>query len=206
MEVFYLIGLFILTYLIGSIPFAYWLIKGIYKMDLRFFGAGDLGALNAFRIKKNIGVALVIGLFDLGKGMLSIWLAHYFFAQNFTAELLATGGVLFGDVFPVWLNFRGSRGLAVSAGVLLLINPYLVAVWLILFVDFYLIVRQHIIAILIASFGLPLIVFFTLKIYFTGDTLILILLVSTLIFQRHLERVPDLVAQKNLKIKNGEGK
>lgn len=205
MNVFYLIGIFLLTYLIGSIPFAYWWVKWIYKTDLRYFGTCDVGALNAYRIKKNVWVALGVGLLGMGKGLLSIWLIHSFSSYDFTALLLATGGVLFGDVFPVWLNFRGSRGLAVSTGALLLINPYLVAIWLIIFVAFYLVVRQHIIAILIASFGLPLIVFFTLNIYFTGDTLILILLVSTLIFQRHLERVPDLVKQKYLRIKNGEG-
>ena len=199
-----LIAVFVVTYLIGSVPLAFWLGKWVYHIDLRHFGMRDVGALNAYRIKKNIWIALIIGLIDLGKGLISVWLAGHFFPHHFTAVMLAIGGVLFGDVFPVWLGFRGSRGLAVSAGALLMVNPYLVAVWLVLFVVFYLIVRQHIIAILIASFGLPLIVFFMLNIYFTGDTLILILLVSTLIFQRHLERVPDLVEQKYQKIKNGE--
>ncbi len=204
MNIFYLILVFVSAYLIGSIPFAFWLTKWIYKTDLRYFGTRDVGALNAYRIKKNIWLGLGIGLLDLGKGLLSVWLAVYYFPNNFTVMLLATGGVLFGDVFPVWLKFQGSRGLAVSAGALLLVNPYLVAIWLGLFLIFFLMTRQHIIAVLVASFGLPLIVFFTLNIYFTGDTLILILLVSTLIFQRHLERVPDLVAQKYQKIKNGE--
>ncbi len=204
MNVLYLIALFLVTYLIGSFPFAYWIVKGLYKTDLRFFGTRDVSALNAYRVRKNVWLALLIGLIDLSRGAFSVWLVRFFGIQDFSALLMASGGVLLGNVFPVWLRFRGSRGLAVSAGALLLVNPSLVAVWLILFGIFYLIIRQHIIAILIASFGLPLIVFFMLNIYFTGDVLILILLVSTFVFQRHLERVPDLVEQKYQKIKNGE--
>ncbi len=204
MNVLHLIIMFLISYLIGSVPLAFWLARWVYKTDLRFFGTKDVGALNAYRVKRNIWFALGIGLFDLGKGLLAVWLANRYFAHDFTAVLLATGGVLLGDVFPLWLGFRGSRGLAVSAGALWLINPYLVAIWLGLFCLFYCIIRQHIIAILIASFGLPLVVFFVLNIYFTGDILILILLVSTFVFQRHLERVPDLVKQKYQKIKSGE--
>lgn len=204
MNSFYLIGIFIFSYLIGSIPFAYLLAKILYKTDLRAFGTGDVGALNFYRLKKNFILSSIIVILDLMKGMAPVWLAIQYQSSNFNLTALTVGGVLLGDVFPVWLNFRGSRGLNVAAGALLMVDPRLVIIWLAGFIVFYLVIRQHIIAILISTFGLPLVVFFARHIYFTDNTLILILLIAVLIFQRHLERVPDLVEQKRLKIKKGE--
>ncbi len=204
MNFFYLIGILVFSYLIGSIPIAYLLARFLYDVDLRRFGKGDVSAFNFYRIKKDRLLTLLIIAFDLVKGALAAWGAVHFLPGEFSAVLLAAGGALFGDVFPVWLEFHGSRGLNVAAGLLLVIDPRLVGIWLVFFVVYYLTVRQHIIAILIATFSLPLFIFFTRQIYFTDNTLMLILLIGVFIFQRHLQRVPDLVEQKRMKIKNGE--
>ncbi len=204
MNIFYLIGIFIFSYLIASIPFAYFFAKLLYKTDLRFSGTRDVSALNFYRVKKDILLSVIIFVLNLLKGMVPVWFAVSYGPNDFAVVLITMSGVLFGDIFPVWLKFRGSRGLNVATGALLVFDPRLVIIWLAAFIVFYLIIRQHIIAILISTFGLPLLVFFTRNIYFTGNTLILILLISTLILQRHLERIPDLVEQKRLKIKNGD--
>ncbi|NOX90278.1 MAG: hypothetical protein GXO77_14780 [Calditrichaeota bacterium] len=195
---------FLISYSIGSVPFAFLAVKLFYKQDLRKTGSGDVGALNAYRIRKNKPLALSIALFDLFKGMLPVWYGLTQYPQDFTVVIVAVGGVLLGDLFPVWLGFKGGRGLNVAAGALLVVEPRLVLIWLVLFFVFYLFIRQHIIANMIATFGLPVFVFFTQNIYFTDDTLLLILIVSMLIFQRHLERIPDLVEQKRFKISNGD--
>ncbi len=195
---------FLISYLIGSIPFAFLVVKLFYKQDLRKTGSGDVGALNAYRIRKSRLLALSIVFIDLFKGMLPVWYGLTQYPHDFTVVIVAVGGVLLGDLFPVWLGFKGGRGLNVSAGALLVVEPRLVLIWLVLFLVFYLFIRQHIIANMIATFGLPIFVFFTQNIYFTDDTLLLILVVSMLIFQRHLERIPDLVEQKRFKISNGD--
>jgi len=109
-------------YLLGSIPFGLliaWLGGG---GDLRQAGSGNIGAANVTRVVGS-GAGVLTLLFDAGKGMLSVWLAARF-SQDQSAWLMATGlAVILGHLFPIWLGFRGGRGVATGAGVFLLICP-----------------------------------------------------------------------------------
>ncbi len=201
---FYEYGLLlIVAYLFGSFPSAFILLKITQKKDIRSEGSGNVGAMNALRASKKKWIALVVLILDLFKGAFPA----YYFTRIVVADeiflLILVSGVLFGHVFPVWLKFKGGRGLAVVAGALLVIEPVLVLIWLISWAIFFVIIRKHIIASMIATALLPLIVYFSLDIYFTKDILLMILPVCLIIFQRHLERIPDIIQETKNTIENG---
>ena len=114
-------------YLIGSIPFAYILVRRHAKMDLRQHGTGNIGASNAYDVtgKRKIG-AMVMTL-DMLKGLLPVLLCELL---GFHEALLALiPAMVLGHCYPVWLRFRGGRGLATTAGALALVQPLAVLAW-----------------------------------------------------------------------------
>ena len=183
----------VIAYLFGSIPFAYLLIRWFRKKDLRQEGSGNIGALNALRTGKSKPLALAVLLGDLIKGWFPTWLLIHNFGFDYLFVTAVATGVLIGHVAPVWLHFRGGRGLAVTAGSLLVIQPILVAIWLILWGVFFLVLRKHIVANVLATFLLPLIVFFMKDSYFSTDILLVILPLCFIIVLKHLERLPELL-------------
>lgn len=206
MAVYYYPFILIVAYLFGSFPSAYLFLRWFGKKDIRDYGSGNVGAMNALRTAKSKPLALAVLIFDLGKGVLPTWFILYRTDWPREALLLLLAGLLLGHLFPVWLKFKGGRGLAVAAGALLVIQPLLVAIWLIIWALFFLLLRKHILASMIATFILPIAVFFTKDIFFSDQILLYCLLICILIFQRHLERIPDLVEEKRLKIQNGATK
>lgn len=102
-----------LAYLLGSIPFGLLLTRMAGLGDVRQIGSGNIGATNVLRTG-NKGLAAATLLLDLGKGFLATFLAVKYFPV--LAGLVALGVVL-GHCFPVWLRFRGGKGVATAAGV-----------------------------------------------------------------------------------------
>lgn len=116
-------GIIFLSYLIGSIPFGM-LVSYIGGMgDIRQIGSGNIGATNVLRTGKK-KLAVLTLLLDMGKGSFAIWCA-YIFAINYTvqAESLAAIFVVVGHCFPVWINFKGGKGVATGLGVSLALTP-----------------------------------------------------------------------------------
>ncbi len=196
--------LFIVSYLFGSFPSAYLIIKFTSKKDVREQGSGNVGALNAFRTSRNAAVGILVLILDLLKGFLPAWYFTRIMPMDFIFLMALVPGVLAGHVYPVWLKFKGGRGLAVTAGALLALEPTLVLIWMGMWGIFYLLLRKHIVANMVATFLLPVIVFFTRGWLYTNDILLMILPVCMLIFFKHLERIPDLVEHKRISINNGE--
>ncbi len=196
--------IFLFAYLIGALPIAQGAALFVFKDDLNTIspqnGTSKQPAGSVLKIKQNI-LSFVL---NAGKGLLVVFTVRQQFPADFYLLLSATGGVVLGDVHPIWKKFKGSFGLAVAAGAFFLINPYVILLWLFLFGIYYLPLRQTVIASLVATFCLPLVVFFTRHIYFTDNILLLILPVSMLIFQRFLNRIPLMMERVHLKIKNGE--
>src|SRR6201995_1024628 len=107
---------FILGYLLGSIPFGLVLTRFAGTQDLRSIGSGNSGATNVLRTgRKGLAAATLIG--DMLKGTVEVIIAGYFGGPN--AAMLAALGAFLGHLFPVWLKFRGGKGVAVYIGVLL---------------------------------------------------------------------------------------
>ncbi len=112
----------LIGYLLGSIPFG--LVLGpLFKTgDIRNIGSGNIGATNALRTGKKL-YALLVLIGDGGKGALAVVLAHHFFADMaMHAAVLAGMAALIGHIFPVWLKFKGGKGVATSAGIILALH------------------------------------------------------------------------------------
>ena len=107
---------FIIGYLLGSIPFGLILTRLAGTQDLRSIGSGNIGATNVLRTgRKGLAAATLIG--DMLKGTLAVIIAGHFGGPD--AAMLAALGAFLGHLFPVWLKFRGGKGVAVYIGVLL---------------------------------------------------------------------------------------
>lgn len=196
--------LFLVSYLFGSFPSAYIIVKIFYKKDIREVGSGNVGTVNTLRAGKSKWLALLVLVFDMLKGAIPSYYFTQVMPSNNLFLVVLVSGVLLGHVFPVWLKFNGGRGLAVVAGSLLIIHPILVGIWSALWIIFYMSIRKHIIASMVATFSLPIIVYFLTDTIFDKEILLMILPVCMLIFERHLKRIPDLVREKKLSINNGE--
>ncbi len=107
---------FILGYLLGSIPFGLILTKLAGTQDLRSIGSGNIGATNVLRTGRK-GLAAATLICDMLKGTAAVLIAGHFGGPN--AAMLAALGAFLGHLFPVWLNFRGGKGVAVYIGVLI---------------------------------------------------------------------------------------
>ena len=107
---------FVLGYLLGSIPFGLILTKLAGTQDLRSIGSGNIGATNVLRTGRK-GLAAATLLLDMLKGTAAVIIAGYFGGPN--AAILAALGAFLGHLFPVWLNFKGGKGVAVYIGVLI---------------------------------------------------------------------------------------
>ena len=121
----------VLAYLLGSIPFGYVLVRMFRKQDIRATGSGNIGATNVARSgAKGLGI-LTLAL-DLAKGLVAVLIARHFapflpaHLSAIPSSLAVAAGVfaVLGHVFPVWLGFRGGKGVATALGVFLGIAPW----------------------------------------------------------------------------------
>ncbi|MES0489962.1 MAG: glycerol-3-phosphate 1-O-acyltransferase PlsY [Leptospirales bacterium] len=112
------------AYLLGSIPTAY-LIAIQKNIDIRKEGSGNVGATNAFRVLGKRAGGMVL-FFDAFKGFITILLIEMTFQTEDKVYLVLTAGTFatIGHVFPVWLSFKGGKGVATMCGVLIAISPY----------------------------------------------------------------------------------
>ncbi len=119
----------VLAYLFGSIPSAVWIGKLFYGIDVREFGSKNAGATNTFRVLgKKAGIPVL--LFDVLKGFLAVKLTYFAFdsvsptMETYTNLKLVLGLLaVVGHIFPVYVGFRGGKGVATLLGVVLAINP-----------------------------------------------------------------------------------
>ena len=111
-----LTGVAVLGYLLGSIPFGVVVTRLMGLGDLRTIGSGNIGATNVLRTGHK-GAALATLLLDSGKGAVAVLLARYFLDD--TAAQIAGGAAFVGHLYPVWLRFRGGKGVATFLGTLI---------------------------------------------------------------------------------------
>lgn len=120
MDILFIVIFSIIGYLIGSLNFAYIIAKYIYKKDLRQHGSGNLGGTNAGRVLgKPAGIAVI--LLDVFKAFFVVMLFHKI---NLTASLFAGAAATIGHCFPVFLNFKGGKGVATYVGFLIAIGVF----------------------------------------------------------------------------------
>jgi len=147
------------AYLLGSIPFGLLIVKASGRGDIRLKGSGNIGAANVTRNAGKLAGILTLA-FDVLKGYSAVWLAAHFSKGSARWMIAAAVASVLGHVFPVWLRFRGGKGVATGLGVFIPIAPMAAAaaaiVW-ILIVAFW---RYSSLGSIIAAALLPLFVYF----------------------------------------------
>jgi glycerol-3-phosphate acyltransferase PlsY len=122
----------LVAYGIGSMPFAWLLARRFGATDLRRVGSGNVGAANAFRAS-GATAGLLVALLDVAKGAASVVLADRLGAGPGTAAAAGLAAIV-GHVYPVWLHFRGGKGVATACGVFAVLTPAALAPALAVFV------------------------------------------------------------------------
>lgn len=152
---FYSILLLLASYLIGALPTAYLLGRWLRGLDLRQHGSGNLGATNAFRVMgKSIGTTVLA--LDVAKGVIAVQLAHLAPQTNLDLPLIAGLMAILGHNWPIYLGFRGGKGVATSAGVFLSLMPFSSLCAIIFFLIVLWLTRYVSLSSILAAFVLPL--------------------------------------------------
>ena len=183
----------ITCYLVGSIPFGFILTKIFLKKDIRDIGSGNIGATNALRTgNKSIGYATLF--FDIIKAVIPI----IYIKINFS-ELLFIASLcnFLGHVFPIWLKFKGGKGVATYIGILFAINIYFGLVFIITWLIIFGLSKLSSLSSLIGSISIPI----YLLILAQFDQIIFFTIMFILIFFTHRENIKRLINKEETKTK-----
>src|SRR5271157_2943356 len=147
------------AYLLGSIPFGYLIVRWQKGVDVRSTGSGSTGATNVMR---NLGIAGFVATFilDVGKGPVAVLLASRLTSGDPRWIAASSVAAILGHCFPVWLKFRGGKGVATGVGVFLALAPLQVALALVIFAIVVAIWRYISLGSIVATAAFPLLVYF----------------------------------------------
>lgn len=206
----------IIAYLLGSIPFGYILVRVFTGADVRAQGSGNIGATNVARTGKK-GLAIATLTLDALKGVLAVFLAQLFAPNFFNAlgslvsrppnsPVPETGNVEFalmaiaalfailGHMYPVWLKFKGGKGVATGLGVFLALAPKAVLIVLVFFLIIVAITRYVSLGSIVAAALFPIAFYYLHPQHSTPLILTMISGVSALIIWKHRENIRRLIA------------
>jgi len=190
MDIF-LIG--IISYMMGSIPFGFILTKIFLKKDIREIGSGNIGATNALRTgNKIIGYSTLI--LDILKAVIPVLYVKFFF-PNFL--YIAALCAFLGHVFPIWLKFKGGKGVATYVGILFTIDIYFGFIFTVSWFVTFFISKYSSLSSLIAAFSIPI----YLLILTQFDQVIFFTIMFVLIFFTHRENIKRLKNKEESKTK-----
>jgi glycerol-3-phosphate acyltransferase PlsY len=151
----------IIAYLFGSIPFGYLIVRAKEGSDIRQTGSGGTGATNVSR-RAGKAAGILTLLLDALKGATAVLFAIWIFQPLREGAswwiALAAIAVLLGHIFPVWLRFRGGKGVATAVGVFLVLAPAAVAVALLIFVGIVFLTRYVSLGSIVAALTIPLLI------------------------------------------------
>ena len=181
-----------MSYLMGSIPFGFILTKFFLKKDIRDIGSGNIGATNALRTgNKSLGYGTLF--LDVIKAVIPVIYVKLNYPDYiFIASLCA----FLGHVFPIWLKFKGGKGVATYVGILFSINLTIGFVFLGVWFFTFLISKYSSLSSLFGSLSVPIYLFF-----FTSQNLVFFSIMFILIFYTHRENIKRLKNKEESKTK-----
>jgi len=115
--------------LIGSFPSAYLLVKTKHNADITREGSGNVGTYNAIVVSKSKATGAAVLLIDLLKGAVTVYVMLFVLGISYQTALIGSVFLIIGHNYPVWLKFKGGRGLAVGAGIFMILNYYVLIGW-----------------------------------------------------------------------------
>ena len=183
----------IFSYFLGSIPFGYLLTKIFLQKDIREIGSGNIGATNVIRTgNKYIGYSTL--LLDILKAIIPIIFVKFYYIDYLYIASLC---VFLGHVFPIWLKFKGGKGVATYVGILCCINIYLGLVFSIVWLITFLISKYSSLSSLVGAISIPIINFFIFK----DEVIFFFIIMFVLIFYTHKENIKRLLNRSESKTK-----
>ena len=183
----------IISYLMGSIPFGFILTKFFFKKDIREIGSGNIGATNVLRSgNKIIGYTTLI--FDILKAVIPV-----IFVKTYYTDFLylASLSAFLGHVFPIWLKFKGGKGVATYVGILFVINIYFGIIFALCWFVIFGITKFSSLSSLIASISIPVYLIITSNF----DEIFFFIIMFVLIFFTHRENIKRLKNKEETKTK-----
>ncbi|NOZ48191.1 MAG: glycerol-3-phosphate 1-O-acyltransferase PlsY [Chlorobi bacterium] len=197
------IVLLILAYLIGSIPSSVWIGKYFYKIDIRNFGSGNAGATNTFRVL-GIKAGIPVFFFDIFKGWAAIqliYLSSYYIPKTgdfINFQLLLGIAALIGHIFPIYVGFKGGKGVATLMGIIVAIHPLAALISMGIFVCTLLISKYVSLSSMVAGFSFPILIIVVFETT-TTSLVIFSLIISVLLLFTHQKNIERLLKKEESK-------
>ena len=183
----------LLSYLVGSIPFGFILTKIFLKKDIREIGSGNIGATNVLRTGNKL-IGYITLTLDILKAIIPLLIIKFNFPEFIFLSALS---IFLGHVFPLWLKFKGGKGVATYVGMLFCINYILGFVFIFSWFIIFIIFRYSSLSSLIASLTIPIYHFYTID----NNNYYFFIILFILIFYTHRENVKRLINNTESKTK-----
>jgi glycerol-3-phosphate acyltransferase PlsY len=182
----------LISYLFGSIPFGYLFTKILLKKDIRNVGSGNIGATNVLRAgNKSLGYLTLI--LDIAKAVVPVIYIKFNYPDLVYISALCA---FLGHLFPIWLKFKGGKGVATFVGILISINIYYALVFGIVWTLTFLISRYSSLSSLFASISIPIYL-----LIINQSNIIFFIIMFVLIFYTHRENIKRLINKEETKSK-----
>ena len=187
----------VIFYFIGSIPFAWILTKILGHGDIRNIGSGNVGATNVLRTGNKF-LAFIVLVLDILKGVIPFIILNYLYNINMLHLVFLCHFAILGHIFPIWLKFKGGKGVATYIGFLIGLNYLIGLTFITIWIIIALIFRYSSLGSLVGSLVAPIYFFFLYPNHFLG---IFLLYLFILISLKHSENIKRLISGTENKIK-----
>jgi len=188
----------LISYLFGSIPFGYIFTKIFLKKDIRDMGSGNIGATNVLRTGNKLLAIIVLSL-DILKGLIPYLIMHIYFNElSLLNKIFLCHFAVIGHIYPIWLKFKGGKGVATYIGFLFGLNPYIAISFLLIWLVVAYISKYSSLGSLVGIFVAPAYFIF---INFNFNISIFFIYLSFVIVIKHKENIKRLINKTESKIK-----
>ena len=182
----------IVSYLFGSIPFGFILTKLFLKIDIRNVGSGNIGATNALRTGNKL-IAYSTLFLDILKAIIPVLYVKFYYQDLLYISALTA---FLGHIFPIWLKFRGGKGVATYLGILVSVNIIFGVTFGIVWILTYVFTKYSSLASILSSLAVPIYVF-----YMNLENTTFYFIIFILIFYTHRENIKRLINKEENKTK-----
>jgi acyl phosphate:glycerol-3-phosphate acyltransferase len=193
----------VVSYLLGSIPSAYLIVRLVAGKDIRTQGSGNIGAMNSYDVTHKKWIGTVVFFCDALKGLSAVIFVKIVFHGTYPELALAGLCALAGHNFSIFLKFSGGRGLSTAVGIFVLLNPLMIVIWALFWlITYYFIYKNVHIANASATFALPIVTLFIplfvinstslLAVGTSTEFILSVFLMSLIILIRHIKPIKKL--------------